>query len=235
MTKGQLYLLTFCLLLQQTMVSHEIDAAIAVYHRLGYSQSEIVNSLLANHDKIISERHLRRHLTRLGLFRRRQHSNVAEVALYILKELELYGQLLGYRMMHMKCLQAGFVVSRETVRRLLNLLDPEGVSLRSKKCIVRRRYLSKGPNFVWHLDSYDKLKPYGICINGCIDGFSRNIIWLQAYRTSSDPKVIAGYFMEAVCAKEGCPMRLRGDMGTENYIVADLQRFMRRDGTDRWV
>ena len=106
------------------MASDEIDAAITMYHRLGYNQSEIVNSLLANHDKVISERHLRRYLTRLGLYRRRQHSDVADVALYILKEIELYGQLLGYRMMHMKCLWAGFVVSRETVRRLLNLLDP---------------------------------------------------------------------------------------------------------------
>ena len=45
------------------MVSGEIDAAIAFYyHRLGYNQSEIVNSLLANHDTDISERHLRRHV-----------------------------------------------------------------------------------------------------------------------------------------------------------------------------
>jgi len=217
------------------MASEKIDDDITIYHRLGYNQSEIVNSLLVNHYKVISERHLRRHLRRLGLFRRRQHSDVVEVALYILKEVELYGQLLGYRMMHVKCLRAGFVVSRETVRRLIKLLDPEGVNLRSKRCIVRRRYLSKGPNFVWHLDSYDKLKPYGICISGCIDGFSRKIMWLQAYRTTSDPKIIAGYFMEAVCDKEGCPTRVRGDLGTENSVVADLQKFMRRDGTDRWV
>jgi len=41
--------------------------------------------------------------------------------------------------------------------------------------------------------------------------------------------------MEAVCDKEGCPMRVRGDLGTENSVVADLQKFMRRDGTDRLV
>ena len=26
------------------------------------------------------------------------------------------------------------------------------------------------PNFVWHLDGYDKLKPYGFAIHACIDG-----------------------------------------------------------------
>ena len=162
-------------------------------------------------------------------------SKTPAVALYILNEVEAYSQLLRYRMMHTKCLQAGFVISRESVRRLLNILDPEGISARTKRCIVRRRYLSKGPNFVWHLDSYDKLKPYRVCINGCIDGFSRNIIWLKAYRTSSDPKIIAGYFIEAVSDREGCPMHVRGNMGSENSCVAYLQRFMRRDGTDRLV
>jgi len=39
------------------MVSDDGDAAITVYHRLGYSQSEIVTSLLANHDTAVSERH----------------------------------------------------------------------------------------------------------------------------------------------------------------------------------
>ena len=40
---------------------------------------------------------------------------------------------------------------------------------------------------------YDNLKTNGISINGCIDGFSRKIIWLEAYYTSSDPLVVAGY------------------------------------------
>ena len=28
------------------------------------------------------------------------------------------------------------------------------------------------PNFLWHCDGYDKLKPFGIAIHGCIDGYS---------------------------------------------------------------
>ena len=28
----------------------------------------------------------------------------------------------------------------------------------------------QGPDFVWHLNGYDKLKPYGFAIHGCIDG-----------------------------------------------------------------
>jgi hypothetical protein len=38
--------------------------------------------------------------------------------------------------------------------------------------------INPGPNFAWHADGYDKLKPYGFPIHGCIDGFSRRLIWL---------------------------------------------------------
>ena len=31
-------------------------------------------------------------------------------------------------------------------------------------------FMVQGPDFVWHLDGYDKLKPYGFPIHGCIDG-----------------------------------------------------------------
>ena len=29
------------------------------------------------------------------------------------------------------------------------------------------------------MDGNDKLKPYGISIHGCIDGYSRKVLWLQ--------------------------------------------------------
>ena len=212
-----------------------MDHLLQRYHRLGYTQDEMRVSLAVKHSIVVSVRQLKRHLSRLRLFRRKHHTDIAEVTVFIMNELRTCAQQLGYRMMHLRCLNAGLVVSRDTVRHLLGLLDPRGVELRRKGRIVRRRYLSKGANFVWHLDSYDKLKPYGICINGCIDGFSRNVIWLEAYHTSSDAKLIAGYFMQSVKRLGGCPMRIRGDMGTENSNVALLQQFMRRDGLDRWA
>ncbi len=68
-------------------------------------------------------------------------------------------------------------------------------------------YHSHGPNFVWHVDGYNKLKPFGIGRRGCIDGFSRSMIWLEAYKTNNDPRLIAGYFMDAVIKAGGCSAR----------------------------
>ena len=164
----------------------------------------------------ISKRHLNRKLRALGLFRRKNHTDIVDVATFIEGELQTSGQLHGYRWMHLRCIQNSISIDRETVRLLLGILDPEGVQQRARRRLQRRRYHVSGPNFLWHLDSYDKLKPYGICINGCIYVFSRNVLWVEAYITSSDPSVIAGYYMKTVRAKMGCPRVIRSDFGTEN-------------------
>ncbi|RXN12120.1 hypothetical protein ROHU_010306 [Labeo rohita] len=85
------------------------------------------------------------------------------------------------------------------------------------------------------MDSYDKLKPYGIAINGCTDGFSRFVLWMEAYNTNSDPKVIADYYISTVTRIGGCPERLRADPGTENGHVKDMQIFLRRNHTDSYA
>jgi len=79
------------------------------------------------------------------------------------------------------------------------------------RCISRRNYFACGPNFIWHLDGYDKLKPFGLCISAAIDQFLRKIIWLNVYKTNNDPRIIAGYFIEAVQEVCGCPRVVHGD------------------------
>ena len=32
-----------------------------------------------------------------------------------------------------------------------------------------------GSNWCWHMDGYDKLKPYGFPIHACIDGYVRKL------------------------------------------------------------
>ena len=128
----------------------------------------------------------------------------------------------GYRWMFERCINHGIRIQREDVRIILSCLDPVGCQLRTANRLHRRRYYAKEPNYIWHFDGYDKLKPFGFCINGCKDGFSRHIIWLNVYFTNSDPSVIAGYYFEAINSLKGCPVFMRGDPGTENIRVKDF-------------
>lgn len=89
-----------------------------------------------------------------------------------------------------------------------------------------------GPNFIWHIDGYDKLKPYGFCIHGAIDGYSRRILWLEVGPSNNDPMVTVQYYIDCVRQLGGCPRVVRGDCGTENIHIAAVQRFLRRNCQD---
>lgn len=49
-------------------------------------------------------------------------------------------------------------------------LDPVGVGDRKKHVLKRRLYVSKGPNYLIHIDGYDKIKPFGFAILSAICG-----------------------------------------------------------------
>ena len=93
----------------------------------------------------------------------------------------------------------------------------------------RRTYQNTGPDDAWHCDGYDKLKPFGFPIHGCIDGWSRKIIWLYLTRSNNLPSNIAMYYLEAVDEMGGCPVDLITDLGIENGMIAGIQAFFRDD------
>ena len=165
----------------------EKKGSIATYFQLGFTYREICFWLAERDGIVISERHLKRVLRGLGLYRRKFKSDLLEVALFVVEELSRSGQLHGYRWLHRNCLHKGYVVTQETVRHLLHIFDPEGVALRSIQRLQRRRYRSRVLDWCWHVDGNDKLSPYGIGIHGCVDGFSRYVIWCEAYRTNRNP------------------------------------------------
>lgn len=173
-----------------------LNKTIKKYFNMGLNYSEILEFLHKNDGIFMSLRTLKRKLKSLSLARRKHFSPLAAVTDFLSSQVQHSSQLHGYKWMHLKCIHNGFTVTQETVRCLLNDLDPEGVDIPKKKRLRRRQYQNKGPNYLWHTDCYDKLKPYGIPISECIDGFSRYIIWLEAAPTCNDPKVIGGFFFE---------------------------------------
>ena len=166
----------------------ERDAYIERYFNLGMDYDEILILLVVSHNIQLSLRQLKRIFVTKGLRRRKNHSDPEAIVSAVEQELKGSGRLLGYRQMHQRLrLDYGLVLRRETVRTTLASLDPEGVSLRSRHKLKRRQYIAKGPNFVWHLDGYDKLKPFGFCVHEAIDGFSCRIIWLEVGHTNNNP------------------------------------------------
>ncbi|KAJ8023929.1 hypothetical protein HOLleu_36508 [Holothuria leucospilota] len=210
----------------------EREELIRKYFRLGLSNLEIRSMLAIYYRLLISERHLKRLMSHMNLFRRNNRTPLISVLNFIEEEIQGPGQLHGYRWTHHRCRRNGLSVSKKTVRLILSAIDPDGAEHRKRRRLVRRRYITRGPNIVWHIDGYDKLKPYGVAMHGCVDGFSRTVIWLNAFYTNNNPRVIAGYYFEAISMLEGCPRVVRGDRGTENAFICQMQRFLRRNGAD---
>ncbi len=129
----------------------------------------------------------------------------------------------------------GLVVRKDAVRQVLKILDPEGVQGRLRHRLRRREYRGRGPNRTWHIDGYDKLKPFGLCIHGCIDGYSRRIMWLEVGPSNNNPAIICQYFLN--CVKQfGCTAQIiRSDKGTENVNVVVVQHLFRRDHQDEFA
>lgn len=209
------------------------DTVIAKYFQCGFQYKEILAFLAIYNGIVLSLRQLKRILRRLNLRRRRRHSSVEEVVNTISNELTGSGSSLGYRLMHQRLrVDYGTVIDKESVRLILKVLDPEGVELRSRRRLRRRNYYSKGPDYLWHLDGYDKLKPFGFCIHGAIDGYSRRILWLEVGVTNSDPYVVANYFIKCIKKLGGVPRCIRADRGTENTNIASIQVLLRQNDAD---
>ena len=217
------------------MLKTERNDIIREYFTAGLTHAEIVRFLARIHDCQISVRQVKRILAASNCMHRKNHSPVEQIVEFIHRQLSTSRKLCGYRFMHKICLKNGIHVPRSMVQEILKLLDPVGVETRRIHRLQRRRYNGIGPNHIWHVDSYDKLKGYGICINGCIDGYSRKLIWLVASKNSNDPRVIAGNYIASIEKERGCPRILRADRGTENVTMGHMQQWLRRNGQDRFA
>ncbi|XP_024118870.1 uncharacterized protein LOC112140200 [Oryzias melastigma] len=211
-------------------------AAINEYFNSGHTYDVILDLLRTNHQTFISMRTLKMHLKNAGLFRRSNYSPQNEMIRAILTELRGPGQLFGYRTMWQILKQKhNLHVKRDIVMRLLRQLNPQGLALRSRRRFTRRTYHSMGPNYIWHVDGYDKLKPFGLALSGCIDGFSRRMMWLVCGSTNNNPSVIAHHYLNCVRDLGVVPMRLRTDLGTENGTMSAIQCTLRHAHTDYYA
>lgn len=199
------------------------------YFDKGFPYVDIIDMMKIFHDVKISLRTLNRILRSKNLKRRGRIVHLQTVTDNIARELVEDESSKGYRAMHQTLTRKGISVDRDTVRLVLKEMDPKGVEIRSKHKLKRRKYFAAGPNDIWHLDGNDKIKPYGFSIHGCIDGFSRKMIWLRVAPSNKNPAMIANYFLDAVTNVKGTARRIRADRGVENSTIAGVQRYFNRN------
>lgn len=199
------------------------------YFSQGYEYDVIVEFLSRFHGVTMCLRTLKNRLKMLGLGRKSTVFDEDQIRARIRQEIDGPGCMAGYRSMWHTLRCEGYMIPRHKVESILRELDPDGCEERRAHRLKRRAYINPGPNFCWHLDGYDKIKPYGFPIHGGIDGFSRKMMWLKLTRSNNNPEVILKLYLDAVTEAGGCPKKVRTDYGTENGLVAAAQCWFTND------
>ena len=73
----------------------------------------------------------------------------------------------------------GLLVQRRRIRESMARVDPRNTVLRWGITVSRRIYRVPWPNSLWHLDGHHSLIRWKLVVHGCIDGFSRRIMYLS--------------------------------------------------------
>ena len=120
----------------------------------------------------ISKSTLKRRLKDMNLARKNVNYDTNLVRQTIEELLDWPKSSVGCRSMWQNLTLRCIVIPCLIAQQLMQQLDSEGVQERKAYGLRRRQYHSPGPNRVWHADGYDKLKPYGFPLHGCIDGYT---------------------------------------------------------------
>lgn len=123
----------------------------------------------------------------------------------------------------------GINVQRWRVRNAIQNIDPINRAIRRRYTIQRRLYNVRKPNHLWHIDSNHKLINWRFILHGCVDGFSRAVIYLKCF-TNNLASTALQCFIDGT-QEFGLPSRVRGDRGVENVDIARLM--IQRRGLNR--
>ena len=108
-------------------------------------------------------------------------------------------------------------------------LDPEGLEARifQKKKKPKGNLTSEGPLWVVSLDGHDKLcrfqnSTFPLGVYGCIDTFSRKVLFLYVCYSNSNPLLIGRMYLKYLFETKMPPVNLRMDRGTETGKMATI-------------
>lgn len=198
-----------------------------LFFEVGLEDAEML-TVLKNEGFNIGKYTLVRLRFELGLRRRVRGVEQCQEADQLIRRLlteELpHGVIDGYgrRYLYTHFRQRGHIVSRDRLFRAYRTVNFEAVE-RRKRDLQRHRgeYIVPGPNFVWSIDGYCKLRPYGVEIYACIDAYSRYIVWVYIGISASTAVSCAHQFFQALEEVEQQPRFVRSDRGTETVMLAE--------------
>ena len=189
--------------------------------QLDYTNQE-VRDMLKQFGVNIDARQLGRLMTRENIIRNVIHVNddeLSEIIRYLRFETNTvtYGE--GYRAIQSYLVtEFGLRISLHRIGRICRAVDPDGVEWRRRRMIRRRRYNCLCPYEMFHCDANLKLVNWKFYIHGCIDGYSRYIVYVKL-AGRNDSRTLEPIFEEECLRTVGrLPYHVRTGMFNCNCI-----------------
>ncbi|KAF5340938.1 hypothetical protein D9611_006018 [Ephemerocybe angulata] len=190
----------------------DLDRALAL-HNLGNTWEDVASAMG------VGRTTLHDHFKRAGIpYARPPSTDISDDELDdVVSHLVLHHPFSGSAVIqgHLRSMDITIGILR--VQECLRRVDSLGVALRTHAVIKRRVYSVRGSNALWHHDGNEKLKPWGFYVHGCVDGYSRMVIYLVC--TNNKRSATVGDCFRKAVDIYGWPSRMRGDFGTENNEV----------------
>ena len=186
-------------------------------------------------DNIWSLRTLARRLQELGKTYINYEISVDDVEEAVEKEFNGPGEVLRYRAMNEKLrTEYSIYVPRHLVHNVMCDVDPEGIAARQLNKKIKKHkqpFTSEGPLWVASLDGHDKLCGYQsstvpLGVYGCLDTFSRKLLFLFLCFSNSEPEIIGKNFLKYMSKSKLLPYFLRVDRDTETGKMCSIHAFL---------
>lgn len=117
--------------------------------------------------------------------------------------------------------ELGVQVSRDRLFGIYRTLVPDAIDRRTRNMQRHRgEYIVPGPNFVWSVDGYLKLQPYGIEVYAAIDAYSRFVVWIYVGISARTAISVVRQYLDTVNILGQHPRFIRSDHGTETVMLA---------------
>lgn len=176
---------------------------------------------------------LKRIRLELGLYRRQTREQSAdrirqlraffEEHSTINTRLQTYGRTYLYTYIR----QHQHIISRSLMYDTFRDFFPGKVTDRWRTMKRRRLgWTTPGPDFIWSIDGYEKLKAFGFQVYAGIDAHSRHIVWFYIGVSSTTQRSIVGQYLEVIKQRGIMPNIIRSDRGVETALVAGAHFFL---------
>lgn len=182
---------------------------------------------------IITKTGLSRIRRELGLWRRQTPEMVTERLTELRRfftdeaekntKLESYGRTYLYVYVR----QHQHVLSRRALYECFRDFYPGSITERWNTMRYRRTgWTAPGPDFIWSLDAYDKLKAWGFEIYASIDAYSRFITWFYVGISSSTSRSVVAQYLHVLSQRKTMPNLVRSDRGGETVLMAGAHYYL---------